>query len=92
MEMQSTPQASEIDNSGIENTPYVIDANNVDQYPLVSPFDIEKNTMVNPTPTPTSISEPVQTVPILAVAVAGLVLAGFGLLVYFKKLRRSRSP
>jgi parallel beta-helix repeat protein len=30
------PNASEIDSSGIGNTPYVIDANNTDHYPLLS--------------------------------------------------------
>jgi hypothetical protein len=32
------PNASEIDSSGIWNTPYVIDANNTDHYPLMSPY------------------------------------------------------
>ena len=31
------PNANEIDNSGIGNTPYVIDANNIDHYPLLKP-------------------------------------------------------
>jgi hypothetical protein len=32
------PSAAEIDGSGIWNTPYVIDANNTDRYPLMSPW------------------------------------------------------
>jgi parallel beta-helix repeat protein len=32
------PSASEIDSSGIWNTPYVIDANNTDHYPLMNPY------------------------------------------------------
>ena len=32
------PNASEIDGSGIWNTPYVIDANTTDQYPLMNPY------------------------------------------------------
>jgi parallel beta-helix repeat protein len=32
------PNATEIDSSGIWNTPYVIDANNTDHYPLMSPW------------------------------------------------------
>jgi parallel beta-helix repeat protein len=32
------PDATEIDASGIWNTPYVIDANNIDNYPLVNPW------------------------------------------------------
>jgi hypothetical protein len=31
------PNATEIDSSGIWNTPYVIDANNTDRYPLMAP-------------------------------------------------------
>jgi parallel beta-helix repeat protein len=32
------PNATEIDHTGIGNTPYVIDANNTDYYPLMKPF------------------------------------------------------
>jgi parallel beta-helix repeat protein len=32
------PNATEIDSSGIWNTPYVIDANDTDQYPLMEPY------------------------------------------------------
>jgi hypothetical protein len=33
------PNASEIGNTGIGDTPYVIDANNIDHYPLMAPVD-----------------------------------------------------
>jgi parallel beta-helix repeat protein len=52
------PNATEINNSGIGNTPYVIDANNVDHYPLLS----QANT-VTPTPLPTTVTTPTPTVP-----------------------------
>ncbi len=45
------PNASEIGNSGIWNTPYVIDANNTDHYPLMNQIDID-----NPAPNPLNIS------------------------------------
>jgi parallel beta-helix repeat protein len=32
------PNATQIDNSGVWNTPYVIDANNTDYYPLMQPW------------------------------------------------------
>ena len=35
------PNASEIGNSGLGNTPYVIDANNQDKYPLLRPLNID---------------------------------------------------
>ena len=34
------PNATELDNLGIGNTPYMIWADNIDNYPLVTPFDI----------------------------------------------------
>ncbi len=40
------PNASELDSSGTGNTPYVLDSNNIDHYPLISQFS-----MTNPTPT-----------------------------------------
>lgn len=40
-----------------------------------------------PTPTPTPKSEPIQTVPILAAAVVGVVLAGAGFLIYRRRGR-----
>ncbi|HEX7482710.1 MAG TPA: NosD domain-containing protein, partial [Candidatus Bathyarchaeia archaeon] len=42
--------ATEIDKSGIGNTPYLIWANNIDNYPLMTPFDI-----TNQTDTPSAI-------------------------------------
>ena len=62
---------------GIGDTPYVIDADNIDHYPLMAPYDIENDTIVLPPP------EPFPT--ILAAAVATAVVVGAGLLVYFKK-------
>ncbi len=38
---------------GIGDTPYIIDANRSDHYPLMMPFDIGKNSIVLPTPVPT---------------------------------------
>jgi len=34
------PNAAQVDNSGVWNTPYVIDANNTDYYPLTVPIAI----------------------------------------------------
>ncbi len=44
------PDAQELDNSGIWNTPYNIDENNQDDYPLMEPWAL-------PSPIPTTISE-----------------------------------
>jgi len=41
---ESYPDAEELDDSGIWNTPYVIDENNQDNYPLVEPACMESKT------------------------------------------------
>jgi len=38
------------DGNGISDTPYVIDANRSDRYPLMFPFDIDNNRIVLPSP------------------------------------------
>jgi hypothetical protein len=57
------PNAKEIGNTGIYNTPYVIDGNITDNYPLTTPYTvgnteakISTQSSPNPTPTP-SVSE-----------------------------------
>jgi nitrous oxidase accessory protein NosD len=45
------PNATEIGNSGIGNTPYTIDTNNIDRYPIIIPIE----TLV-PTPTVPELS------------------------------------
>jgi parallel beta-helix repeat protein len=40
--------ASEVDNTGIGNTPFVINENNIDHYPLMMPY----TTTISPSPTP----------------------------------------
>jgi nitrous oxidase accessory protein NosD len=62
---------------GIGDTPYVIDADNVDHYPLMAPFDVENDTIVLPPP------EPFPTALVAAALVAAVV--GVSLIVYFKK-------
>jgi hypothetical protein len=92
------PNASEIGNTGIGDTPYVIqrgvfttrdypDVKNVDYYPLMCPYDIENDAIVFPTPEPTSTPEP-GPFPTTLVAVTSettAVVVGVSLLVYFKK-------
>jgi parallel beta-helix repeat protein len=34
------PNATEVDNSGVGDTPYVIDAKNTDRYPLMEPYNV----------------------------------------------------
>jgi len=65
------PNATEIDNSGVGDTPYVIRANNTDNYPLMAAVNIPKVTIdfpapiytatPTPAPTPTPTSTPTPT-------------------------------
>ncbi len=78
------PNASEVGNTGIGDTPYVIDEYNVDYYPLIYTFDLEKDTIAFPTPEPT----PTESFPTLVVATASavsVVIISAALIVYFKK-------
>jgi hypothetical protein len=44
--------ASELGNSGVGDTPYVIDQNNIDHYPLIHPYNIEKDEIAKSTQEP----------------------------------------
>ena len=87
------PNASEIGNTGISDTPYIIDresysmlsfpnATNVDNYPLMHPCDIEKDIIAFPKQEPQA--EPLPTTLVVASVITSAV-ASVGLLVYFKK-------
>jgi nitrous oxidase accessory protein NosD len=67
--------------NGIGDTPYIINSDNIDNYPLMRPFDIENNTVVLPPP------EPFPTAFVIAVSLALAVAVG-GLLIYLKKRKR----
>jgi nitrous oxidase accessory protein len=43
------PNASEVDSSGVGDTPYVMDANNTDPYPLMAPYNTSGLTIQLPT-------------------------------------------
>jgi hypothetical protein len=51
------PNATEIDNSGVGDTPYVIDANNIDPYPLMAPYS---SSILNVSPVPSPSPSPTQ--------------------------------
>jgi len=100
------PNVSEVGNTGIGDTPYLIqsdlwtaraypDVTNVDNYPLMCPYDIENDAVVFPIPEPTPTPEPepgsFPTTLVAATSVATVgVVVGVGLFVYFKK-RRAKS-
>jgi hypothetical protein len=81
------PNASEIGDSGIGDIAYVIDANNIDNYPLMAPYVIPHSplpTPLPPTPEPQHVQQPFPTTLVVASVVLVAVI-GVGLLVYFRK-------
>lgn len=71
---------TDVNGNGIGDTPYVINANNQDSYPLVALFDIEKTS---------KYSEPFPTALVLTVSGASIAVVCFGMLVYLKKRKTS---
>jgi hypothetical protein len=90
------PNASEIGNTGVGDTPYVIDADNIDYHPLMYPYDIENDAITLPTPEPQLSPstepqpEPFPTTLVMAASVISVVVVGAGVLVYFRKRKRQQ--
>ena len=68
---------------------FIIDENNQDNYPLMTPISI-----IEPTPTPSTSPTPTPELEfpttIVLASVAIIVVVGIGLLVYFKKYKNWR--
>lgn len=76
------PKASEIGNTGIGDTPYVIDADNIDNFPLMAPFVVSSPSSPEPEPAP----EPFPTE--LAAVASGVSIAAVAVcLLYYHKKR-----
>lgn len=80
--------ASEVDNIGIGNAPYVLDQSNIDRYPLLCPYNIEKDQIT----LPASIQKPeneVSLIPlIMGILTILVIVVAVGLFYYY--LRRSK--
>jgi parallel beta-helix repeat protein len=79
------PNATEIDASGIGDTPYVVDESNIDHYPLIHPIDFSSEStppLQEPEP------EPFPSVPVAVASVVAVVVVGAVLLLLFRKRRR----
>ncbi len=88
---------TDADGDGIGDTPYVIDDNRQDRYPLMAPFDISSVTVEppewasSPTPTPTPIdTQSLPTTLLVAVAIIACVF-GFGLIINIVTGKRKSS-
>jgi hypothetical protein len=91
---------TDADGNGIGETPYVIDTNNQDRYPLMNPVDITNVTLPFPSPSPTPTPTPTPTEPtatpspepfpttLVIAFVITVAVVGVGLFVYFKKRKR----
>jgi parallel beta-helix repeat protein len=92
------PNASEVGNTGVGDTPYIINENNIDYKPILAPNQIPTQTQPPPqntqTPTATQTTDTQQTqadtdLPLnpqlLVIIAVASVLAVTGLLFYFKK-------
>ena len=77
---------NDANNDSIGDSPYIICANNRDDYPLMKPYIVPLSP--SPTPEPQPETEPFPTVPIAASVIAFVAIVGVGLLVYFKKRKR----
>jgi parallel beta-helix repeat protein len=97
------PYAVEVGTSGIGDTPYVIDENNIDNHPLMQSINIYA-TLTPPTtppPTPPPLSEPPSDsppkpssdlLPIIAAIVAALVVVVLAIVLLVYRMRKKGSP
>ena len=85
------PNATEIDNSGVWNTPYSHGGTVIDYHPLVKPVDISSNGSSEvPSEQDPALprEEPFPTTLVATVFGVLIAIVGVGLLVYFKKPKR----
>jgi nitrous oxidase accessory protein NosD len=79
------PNGSEIGNSGIGDTPYVIDADNVDNFPLMAPFEVPPALTPSPEPQPEPESFPTA----LIAAASGASITGVAVCVFYYRKKRN---
>jgi hypothetical protein len=79
--------ATEVGNTGVGNTQYYINENNIDQHPLLAPVDIADTNLLSPYQGVASEdiwSGVTQSIPVL-LAIASVAIVGLGLTVFFSK-------
>jgi parallel beta-helix repeat protein len=91
------PNASEAGNTGVGDTAYFINENNIDYYPLMKPYGTVNADLLSPSASPTQEHtatpspntqteiEPPPTALVVAISVASVAIASIGLMVYLKK-------
>lgn len=90
------PDATEIPNTGVGDTPYVIDKGEADRYPLIEPFYDLLPIQTHIPSTQASSSQPADsffaTVPTIMVAAVALAVIAMVVLFAVKRMRRSSDP
>jgi parallel beta-helix repeat protein len=92
----------DVNGDGIGDTPYLIDAYNKDNYPLMFPFETPPSPTQYPYPTPTPSKdpastpepqpeEPFPTTLVVTASVASVAFVSMGLVVYFKKCKNAKN-
>jgi nitrous oxidase accessory protein len=79
----SNYNGTDVDGDGIGDTPYIVDLNYLENYPLMTPIKFptkESNPISEPEPFPTTL--------VVAASGASVAVIGIGLLIYFKKRKR----
>ena len=84
------PKALEVGNTGVGDTPYFINENNIDRHPLMTPFDISSVPIPEwGSPEPQQ-PEPFPTTLVAVASITSVVLISLSLLVYFTHVKRSK--
>jgi parallel beta-helix repeat protein len=81
------PNASEVGNTGVGDTPYFINENNMDRHPLMVPCEtsITDSQSTSPSQEPESEPEPFPTTLVATASIMSAAVASSGLLLYLKK-------
>ena len=77
---------SDVNGDGLGDTPYLVDGNQQDSYPLMTPFDVHSTTQ--PTNQPPVIEFSPMVLVIVALGVTVLVVVSSSVIVYYKRRRR----
>jgi Nitrous oxidase accessory protein len=79
------PNAGRINSSRIGNVSYVIDSQNMDNYPLLEPFNPTDEVEASPTPNQSPLGNPMDFTVLEVTASATVILAVAALTVYYKR-------
>jgi parallel beta-helix repeat protein len=75
---------------GIGDTPYTMSTKNIDNYPLMTPFEVDNSTTTLPTTEPST--EPLPTTTLIITSIILIAVISSTLIVYFRKRKRYATP